>query len=61
MKKIKPVKRVRERHTRGTASVRCPTCEKPSRVLRTTREDDGVRRERICLKRHRFHTRETAQ
>lgn len=60
-KKPKPIKRVRERRTRGTASILCPTCHKPSRVLRTARAEGGVNRERVCAKRHRFHTREVAQ
>lgn len=61
MKKLKPIRRTRERRTRGTASVPCPTCLKPSRVLRTTRAEGGVNRERVCAKRHRFHTKEVVQ
>jgi hypothetical protein len=34
---------------RGGASILCPQCARPSRVLQTRRSDDGtVRRERIC-------------
>jgi hypothetical protein len=35
---------------RGGASILCPQCERPTRVLQTRRNDDGtVRRERTCL------------
>ena len=34
---------------RGGASILCPQCGRPTRVLQTRRNDDGtVRRERIC-------------
>ena len=34
---------------RGGASILCPQCDRPSRVVQTRRHDDGVRRERLCL------------
>lgn len=50
------------RRRRGTASVPCPKCRSPSRVLRTTRQHRDVVRERECRARacrRRFHTVET--
>lgn len=43
---------------RGTASVRCPQCKRPSRVVHTEREDDGVLRRRRCARGHLFRTME---
>ena len=39
---------------RGGASILCPQCDRPTRVVETRRnKDDGsVRRERICLSCH---------
>jgi transcriptional regulator NrdR family protein len=38
-----------KKRERGGASILCPLCERPSRVLQTRRSDDGtVRRERLC-------------
>jgi hypothetical protein len=35
---------------RGGASILCPHCDRPTRVLQTRRKDDGiVRRERLCV------------
>ena len=59
----KTVKRTARKRTmtarrRGGASVPCPTCAGPTRVLRTTREGSEVVRERCCRKKHRFVTTE---
>lgn len=43
---------------RGTASARCPVCQRPSRVQNTARMDDGVLRRRRCVRGHLFRTME---
>lgn len=61
----KPKRIVRRRdsrgRTRGGASVPCPArgCGRDTRVVRTTRSEGGVCRERRCPRGHRHHTRET--
>lgn len=44
---------------RGGASVPCAKCGKPTRVLRTTRVEGAVHRDRSCPYRHRTYTVET--
>ena len=44
------MKQPNTKNRRGGASILCPQCNRPSRVLQTRRhDDDTVHRERICL------------
>lgn len=56
---ISKLRRKPRRRIRGGATVPCPECRKKTRVLRTTRSDDRVVRERVCVDDHRFTTTET--
>lgn len=61
----KPRANAGHKRRRGALSVPCPHCGAPTRVLRTLRTPEGVRRERLCRKAprrcERFHSLERAE
>ena len=63
MKKPRPRPRNREpkARIRGTVSTPCPKCKRPSRVFKTRLHEGATIRQRICVRSHRFTTKEIPQ